>query len=164
MLLILAWFSGPIHVESEQCLLYSIQLGFPKYPRLWCLQSSAVETQTARVKMLKTQAATGKVSVAKLEQQQGVLSKMTVSAATHCRPPSPPLPASILLIPSWYLCVEHIRQYVCADILVTCSLSIVELPPAVLVGSSMCCSAYVGLGHCLTSHSPTKDLFSLTCF
>ena len=47
---------------------------------LCCLQSSAVETQTARVQLLKTQAATGKVSVDKLEQQQSVLSKMTVSA------------------------------------------------------------------------------------
>ena len=51
---------------------------------LACLQSSAVETQTARVQMLKREAATGKVSVDKLEQQQSVLSKMTVSASSPC--------------------------------------------------------------------------------
>ena len=43
------------------------------------VQSSAVATQTARVQQLQTQAATGKVSVARLEKEQSVLSKMTVS-------------------------------------------------------------------------------------
>ena len=49
------------------------------------VQSSAVQTQTTRVQLLESQAATGKVSVARLEQEQGVLSKMTVS----CRRRSP---------------------------------------------------------------------------
>ncbi|KAL3149568.1 hypothetical protein ABBQ32_002344 [Trebouxia sp. C0010 RCD-2024] len=40
-------------------------------------QTSAVATQTTRVQRLEVQAATGKVSVARLEQEQGVLSKMT---------------------------------------------------------------------------------------
>ena len=43
------------------------------------LQSEAVATQTARVKQLQTQAATGKVSVAKVKQEESVLTKMTVS-------------------------------------------------------------------------------------
>ena len=49
------------------------------------VQSSAVQTQTTRVQLLESQAATGKVSVARLEQEQGVLSKMTVSC--HRLPP-----------------------------------------------------------------------------
>lgn len=43
-----------------------------------CVQSDAVRTQTARVEQLKGQAATGKVSVAKVQQEESVLSKMTV--------------------------------------------------------------------------------------
>lgn len=43
------------------------------------LQSDAVSTQTTRVQRLKEQAATGKVSVAKVEQEESVLAKMTVS-------------------------------------------------------------------------------------
>lgn len=46
-----------------------------------CLQTSAVQTQTTRVQKLRAQAATGKVSVARLEQEQGVLTKMTVRLA-----------------------------------------------------------------------------------
>ena len=49
------------------------------------MQSSAVQTQTTRVQRLESQAATGKVSVARLEQEQNVLSKMTVSC--HRLPP-----------------------------------------------------------------------------
>ena len=43
------------------------------------LQSDAVSTQTTRVQKLKEQAATGKVSVAKVQQEESVLAKMTVS-------------------------------------------------------------------------------------
>ena len=42
------------------------------------LQSDAVSTQTTRVQRLKEQAATGKVSVAKVKQEESVLAKMTV--------------------------------------------------------------------------------------
>ena len=52
-------------------LQYSRQL-------VW-LQTDAVSTQTARVRQLKEQAATGKVSVAKVKQEESVLTKMTVS-------------------------------------------------------------------------------------
>lgn len=48
-------------------------------PRECGLQSSAVATQTTRVQRLELQAATGKVSVTCLKQEQSVLSKMTVS-------------------------------------------------------------------------------------
>lgn len=44
-------------------------------------QTSAVQTQTTRVQKLRAQAATGKVSVARLEQEQGVLTKMTARLA-----------------------------------------------------------------------------------
>ncbi len=53
-------------------------------------QSAAVSTQTARVQQLQTQAATGKVSVKRVEKEQNVLSKMTVSYShmtemvSHC--------------------------------------------------------------------------------
>ena len=53
-----------------------------------CLQTSAVQTQTTRVQKLQMQAATGKVSVARLEQEQGVLTKMTVRPA--CSVPAAP--------------------------------------------------------------------------
>ena len=42
-------------------------------------QSAAVQTQTARVEQLQSQAATGKVSVKRVEKEQNVLTKMTVS-------------------------------------------------------------------------------------
>ena len=42
-------------------------------------QSAAVQTQTARVQQLQSQAATGKVSVKRVEKEQNVLTKMTVS-------------------------------------------------------------------------------------
>lgn len=67
---------------------------------IWCttptdtcvhvLQSAAVQTQTARVQQLQSQAATGKVSVKCVEKEQNVLSKMTVSYShmtnmvSHC--------------------------------------------------------------------------------
>ena len=42
-------------------------------------QTAAVQTQTARVQQLQSQAATGKVSVKRVEKEQNVLFKMTVS-------------------------------------------------------------------------------------
>ena len=47
------------------------------------VQTDAVSTQTARVKQLKDQAATGKVSVSKVKQEESVLTKMKVSFLTH---------------------------------------------------------------------------------
>lgn len=46
-------------------------------------QSAAVQTQTARVQQLQSQAATGKVSVKRVEKEQNVLTKMTVSYKSH---------------------------------------------------------------------------------
>ena len=65
-----------------------------------CVQRDAVTTQTARVQQLQAQAATGKVSVAKLEKEQGILSKMTVChlLLKSCCPASTQVASTVVCI------------------------------------------------------------------